>query len=77
MIKKSHIAALAAGGICAVSLAVAPIASAAQATPTCSNLSSRTTLCQSNGSASLQTSPEVRAYGWSPYWYGYGGHYHR
>ncbi len=76
MAKKSYLTAVVAGGVCALSLAVAPMASAAQTAPTCSHVSGQTTLCQSNGSASLRTSPEVRANGWSPFWYGYGG-YHR
>ncbi len=77
MKKRNCITALVAGGVCALSLAVAPIASAAQTTPNCANVGSLTTLCQSNGSASLQTSPEVRAYNQWAFWLGPGRHSRR
>lgn len=76
MTKKNYVTALVAGGICALSLAVAPIASAAQTAPSCANVGSQTTLCQTNGSASLHTSPEIRTYGQFPFWLGPGRHSH-
>ena len=38
---------------------------------------SLTTLCQSNGSASLHTSPEARSYNQWAFWLGPGRHSHR
>lgn len=76
--RKRATTALIAGGLCAFSLAVAPIASAAQtgAGQNCASVGANTTLCQSNGSASLSTQPTVRAYQWYP-WYGMGMYGHR
>jgi hypothetical protein len=54
--------ALAAAGAC-VSIAAAPIALAA---PQCTNTGPNTTLCQSNGSAQLVTSPQANNF--YPYW---------
>lgn len=74
---KNCITALVAGGMCALSLAVAPIASAAQTTPSCATVGSLTTLCQSDGSVSLYTSPEVGTYNQWAFWLGPGRHSHR
>ena len=53
---------LGSAGACAA-IAAAPIAAAA---PQCTNTAPNTTLCQSNGSAQLVTSPQPNNY--YPYW---------
>ncbi len=62
---------LAAVGAC-TAIATAPIAAA---TPECTNTGPNTTLCQSNGSAQLVTSPPPNNF--YPYWgfpiIGFGG----
>jgi hypothetical protein len=57
----------AALGVCA-SIVVAPVATAA---PECTNTSTTTTLCQTNGSAQIVTSPPViNNWGGWPWWGG-------
>ena len=62
---------LAAAGVC-LSVIAAPVAAAA---PECVNTGPNTTLCQSNGSAQLVTSPPANNF--YPYWgfpiIGFGG----
>jgi len=53
------------------SIVVAPVAAAA---PECTNTSINTTMCQTNGSAQIVTSPPViNNYGGWPWWGGGGG----
>lgn len=62
---------LAAAGIC-LSVIAAPVAAAV---PECTNTGPNTTLCQSNGSAQIVTSPPANNF--YPYWgfpiIGFGG----
>lgn len=45
----------------------------AEAAPECTNITSVTTICQTNGSAQIVTSPQVRNnYGMWPWWGGGG-----
>lgn len=77
MMNRKRATAAIVGGLFAASLAVAPIASAAQTVtgPNCASAGANTTVCQSNGSASMSTTPTVRAYQWYP-WFGMGGYGH-
>jgi hypothetical protein len=57
---------LAAAGVCGA-VAIAPVA---EATPTCTTTAPYTTLCETNGSAQLVTSPQLQNnWGW-PWWGG-------
>ncbi|MCX2931030.1 hypothetical protein ORI20_12135 [Mycobacterium sp. CVI_P3] len=75
---RTYIAAIVTAGLCALPIAAAPIASAAQIGPTCSTVSPQATLCQTNGSASLSAQPQARNYQlWYPWFIGQPGRHRR
>lgn len=66
--------ALVVAGLAATAVAVAPTAAAAQTGPNCATVAPNSTLCQTNGSASLNASPEVRYYPMQYPWFYLRGH---